>query len=141
MRSTTKATYTMFHSQIFTLRITTKCVQMADRQLQEATVVVLESIVCEHHIYTTICTPRLGETLTVQQEQDNDHNRYAVSVVKSEAIVGHVPHHLVKNTWYFLLHGGHITCEVIGKRKKGNGLEVPCTYSIHLQGLKNWLGS
>jgi site-specific recombinase len=103
---------------------------MVDRQLQEATVVVLESIVRGHHIYKTIWTPRLGETLTVQHEQDNDHDRYAVSVVKSEAIVGHAPCHLAKNMWYFLLHGGHITCEVIRKRKKGNGLEVPCTYTF-----------
>ena len=63
MRLTTNAPYTMFRSRIFTLRITTKCVQMADRQLQETAVVVLESIVREHHIYKTIRTPRLGEML------------------------------------------------------------------------------
>ena len=32
--------------------------------------------------------------------------------------------------WYVLLNGVHITCEVIGKRKKGNGLEVPCIYTF-----------
>ena len=32
--------------------------------------------------------------------------------------------------WYFLLHGGYIICEVTGKRKKGNGLEVPCIYTF-----------
>ena len=47
--------------------------------------------------------------------------------VKLEDIVGHTSRHLSKN---MLLHGGHITCEVIGKRKKGNGLEVPCIYTF-----------
>ena len=28
----------------------------------------------------------------------------------------------------FLRPGGRSTCEVIGRRKRGNGLEVPCRY-------------
>ena len=27
--------------------------------------------------------------------------------------------------WHFLNHGGKISCEVTGRRKLGNGLEVP----------------
>jgi len=38
--------------------------------------------------------------------------------------------------WHFLKHGGIATCEVIGGRKQGNGLEVPCMYRFVA---KQWL--
>ena len=68
--------------------------KMVEQPLQAATMFILESIVCGHHIYKTVWTPRLGETLIVQREPGNIHDKYAVSVVKSEDIVGHAPCHL-----------------------------------------------
>ena len=49
-------------------------------------------------------------------------------VVKRDEIRGHVPRELSREVWHFLRHGGRSTCEVIGRRKGGNRLEVPCRY-------------
>ena len=72
----------------------------------------------------------MGENFTLQREEDNIHNRHAVSVVK-EDVVGHAPHSDARVFIYFLRHGGTIDCEIIGKRKRGNGLEVPCQMQIN----------
>ena len=44
--------------------------------------------------------------------------------------IGHVPREVLRLFWYFIEHDGTITCEVIGLRKHGIGLEVPCTYNF-----------
>ena len=89
-----------------------------------------ESVVCGHHIYKTIWTPSLGEIRMVFPEPLNDHDRHAVCVKKDDVIVGHVPREQAKTMWHFLMHGGQVSCEVTGRRKLGNGLEVPCTYKL-----------
>ena len=44
-------------------------------------------------------------------------------------IVAHVPLNLSRKFHLFLKHGGKISVEVTGKRrKKGIGLEIPATY-------------
>ena len=53
--------------------------------------------------------------------------------MKAEFVVGHSPRRLLSRTvWHFLRHCGKATCtcEVTWRRKFGNGLEVPCLYSI-----------
>jgi len=32
--------------------------------------------------------------------------------------------------WYFINHGGRVSCEVTGRRRYGKGLEVPCVYKF-----------
>ena len=88
------------------------------------------SVVRGHHVYKAVWTPFVGETLTVHEEADNDHDAFAVSVKKSEMIVGHVPRSVSQIFTFFMRHGGTITCEVTGHRKFGNGLEVPCCYKL-----------
>lgn len=88
------------------------------------------SVIRGHHIYKTVWTPTVGETLQVSQELSNPHDVYAVSVLKDANIVGHVPREINRVFSFFLLHGGGISCEVIGHRKFGKGLEVPCTYKL-----------
>ena len=39
-----------------------------------------DSVVRGHHIYKSIWTPVLGEELSVEPENGNEHDRYAVSV-------------------------------------------------------------
>ena len=80
------------------------------------------SVVREHHIYKSMRTPLLGEHLSVHPETGNSHDKYAVSVVKRGGIVGNFPRELLQTMWHFILHGGHVTCEVTGMRKLGNGL-------------------
>ena len=91
----------------------------------------IDSIVTGHHVYKTVWTPFIGEILGTEQEQaTNVHDRYAVSVMKKGKIVGHMPRTISKVSWHFLQHGGVINCKITGKRREGNGLEVPCQYSF-----------
>jgi hypothetical protein len=41
-----------------------------------------------------------------------------------------VPREFSRVFWHFLNHGGKISCEVTGRRKRGKGLEVPCVYKF-----------
>ena len=43
------------------------------------------------HIYKDIWMPELGEILQCEQERENPEDSYAVSVMKADTIVGHVP--------------------------------------------------
>ena len=88
----------------------------------------------------------LGEQLVLQREEGNGHDRHAVSVMKGGDIVGHVLRELSCAYWYFIRHGGAISCEVAGSRKHGNGLEVPCVYKLVgsdklVQRMKNLMSS
>jgi len=51
--------------------------------------------------------------------------KYDVMIIDT---VGHVPREISRKFWHFLRHGGRSTCEITGRRKCGNGLEVPCVY-------------
>ena len=82
------------------------------------------SVVRGHHIYKSVQTPLLGERLSVRPETGNNHDKYAVSVVKRDGIVGNFHCELLRTVQHFILHGGHMTCEVTGKRKLGNEHEV-----------------
>lgn len=73
----------------------------------------------------------MGEFLSVEKEEGNPHDRFAVAVVKGEEIVGHVPREVSQAFYAFLSHGGTITCKVTGHRQHGKGLEVPCRFTLH----------
>jgi len=40
------------------------------------------------------------------------HDRFAVAVLQGDSTVGYIPRESSRITWYFLRHGGEITCEV-----------------------------
>ena len=50
---------------------------------------------------------------------------------KGPTIIGRVPRELSRIFWNFLTSGGEIVSVVTGRRKRGRGLEVPCTYKLH----------
>ena len=92
----------------------------------------IDSVIRGHHVYKEIWTPFVGEELTLTQENGNCHDRYAITVEKeNDIIVGRVPRELSKIFRIFMEGGGLIKCEVTGRRKRGKGLEVPCTYKCH----------
>ena len=70
----------------------------------------------------------LLEELQLEPESGNVYDQYALGVMKGTVLVGRVPRELSQAFWLFLSSGGSITCEVTGGRRKGRGLEVPCTY-------------
>lgn len=90
----------------------------------------LDSVITGHHVYKSTWTPYIGEILRGEVEENNEHDKYAVSIKKDGEIVGHIPRSLSKLANFFLRHHGSIKCTVTGKRRKGNGLEVPCQYSF-----------
>ena len=58
-----------------------------------------DSVVTGHHIYKSIWTPFIKETLTVEihVEEGNQYDRYALSVVETgQEIVGDVPRSISK---------------------------------------------
>ena len=101
---------------------------MASLPVPDEAVYLHESVVRGHHVYKRVWSPVVGEILQLSCEDDNDHDRFSVSVMKAELVVGHVPRRLSRTVWHFLRHCGKATCEVTGRRKFGNGLEVPCLY-------------
>ena len=91
---------------------------------------LFESVIRGHNIYKQVWNPRIGEVLGLAREPENSHDRHAVCLNKSDAVVGHVPRQWSRLFYFFLLHDGRISCEVTGNRKLGVGLEVPCIYKF-----------
>ena len=52
--------------------------------------VEFRSVVRGYHVYMSVWTPVLGELLYTEQELGNPEDQYAVSVLKSSTIVGHM---------------------------------------------------
>ena len=98
--------------------------------MEDNAVLLHESVIRGHHIYKSVWSPRVGEIVSVDREHGNSHDRHAVCLLKGSSIIGHAPRELAKYFWFFLGHGGTITCEVTGSRKHGKGLEVPCVYTF-----------
>ena len=59
------------------------------------------TVICGHHVYKDIWTPYVGEKLSLSLEDVNDHDRYAVAVLKGRNIVGPIPQTVSKVTWHF----------------------------------------
>ena len=50
----------------------------------------IDSVIRGHHIYKDIWTPFIGEQLDLQRELNNAYDRYAVTIIKKDEIVGRV---------------------------------------------------
>ena len=79
--------------------------------------------------------PREGEVLLLKREPDNIEDKFAVAVIKSEQIVGHVPKALAPVISHFLKRDCnkgmvHITGKRIN-RGGGFGLEAPCIFRLY----------
>uniref|UniRef100_A0A1X7TWR3 HIRAN domain-containing protein n=1 Tax=Amphimedon queenslandica TaxID=400682 RepID=A0A1X7TWR3_AMPQE len=94
----------------------------------------ITSFVRGYHAYQDFWTPQIGEILELRREPENIKDNLAVAVVKSDAVVGHVPYNLAPTLSHFLNRGGNTgTAEITGSklnRGGGYGLEVPCIYRL-----------
>ena len=98
----------------------------------------MESVVLGHHISKSFWTPVIGVQLTGSVEANNPHDGFAVALSVSEiGVVGHVPRKISCTISRFMSHGGMVTCTIMGRRQRGKGLEVPCTYSFNGK-KENW---
>ena len=62
------------------------------------------SFVRGHHVYHTSWTPRTGEVLVVKIEIHNEHDRFAMAIIKDGEVVGHVPRVLNKVVFFETSH-------------------------------------
>ena len=79
-----------------------------------------ESVIRGHHVYKNVWTPFVGQILNARREAGNSHDRHAVVVVFDSYVVGHLPREYSRIAWYFLQHGGMISCEITGRRRRDN---------------------
>ena len=91
----------------------------------------VEAVVCGYHRYNDIWDAALGEELECEREVGNQHDIYAVTVLKAGLVVGHVPRKISSVCSVFLRRGGVIHCIVTGARRYSadlvqGGLEIPC---------------
>ena len=84
---------------------------MAEAAAADEDSFILESSVRGHHVYKVIWMPVIGEILQVQAEANNEQDAHAVATVLHGVVVGHLPHEISAVAWYFLQHGGRITCK------------------------------
>ena len=107
---------------------------MATSTLDEEESFQLESSVRGHHVYKFVWTLVVGQFLQVQPEAENSHDAYAIAVILDDVVVGHLPREFSRVAFYFLQHGGRITCEITGSRRLSDvhnkGLIVPCLYTF-----------
>ena len=68
----------------------------------------VESVIRGHHIYKTVWTPFIGETLSLRIEDGNEQDSFAVAVIKNDDIVGHAPRQFSRVFYFFLSHDGTI---------------------------------
>ena len=73
----------------------------------------LESLNRGRHIYKQIWWPLVGEILTLEWEEGNNHDKFAVSLLKDATVFWHVPREFSLVFWHFLRHGETITCKVV----------------------------
>ena len=80
----------------------------------------LESVVRGHHVYKRIWSPRTGQVLEASAETGNPEDRHAVALQQTgEGVtLGHMPREVSKVSWFFLRHGGCISCEITGRKEE-----------------------
>ena len=76
-----------------------------------------DSVICGHYVYKFVWTPAIGEFMSVEKDEGNPHDCFAVAVVKGKGIVGHFPREVSRAFYAFLSHGRTITCKVTGHRR------------------------
>ena len=81
------------------------------------------------HVYRTYWTPKEGDILSTARDRLNPHDKFAVSVLDGNIIVGHLPKEISRVCAYFIKRGT-IQCEVTDSKHRRSeiakgGLEIP----------------
>lgn len=95
-----------------------------------------------YHVYSKYWPdPKIGEELSTKREPYNKYDKYAVAVMRSRKIVGHVPREIAKYCSTFIKENGTIKCKVDGEPQQQKSTmtegkdnkEVPCVYKFSSQ--------
>ena len=73
---------------------------------------MIKAMVCGYHVYKEVWCAAVGEELSYMGEVENSCNLFAVTVIRSGVIIGHVP----RKVSSVCLMGGTISCRVTGSR-------------------------
>ena len=85
-----------------------------------------------YHSYLDTWEPQVGEVLALEREPQNIANQFAVSVIRSGCIVGHVPFNLAPLFSHFLKRSFNKgIAEIKVNCGGGYGLEVPCIHRLY----------
>ena len=94
------------------------------------------------HVYREIWNPKTGQKLQVNQEINNIHDPFAISLgaklngkLTSNEIVGHIPREISRFCHFFINYGGkleaHVTCAKYRPSPiPSGGLEIPILLSV-----------
>ncbi len=93
---------------------------------------LLDSEVRGHHVYKSAWTPVVGEILHTELETMNSFDPFAVATTQHGQIVGHMPKEISRVSFFFLQHGGSITCEVTGPRKHSGNSDKGISGPVHI---------
>ena len=99
-------------------------------EVMSLSTLVYDSVIRGFHVYRTYWTPKIGQILTTTRDKLNINDRYAISVLEDNVIIGHLPKEISKICSYFLKRNGSIQCQVTDTNYKRSdipkgGLEIP----------------
>ena len=97
-----------------------------------------------YHVYRTVWTPTLHESLYTIHESDNMVDRNAIAARKRlpglavESTVGHLPKEISRSTRYILFYGAIVTAKVIDTHHRRSplvqgGLEIPIEVTLTMK--------
>jgi hypothetical protein len=92
------------------------------------------SLIRGHHISLSKYTPSENDILECRQDTSTEaqcHDKYAIGVLSNDTLVGHVPKEISSLLYHFIVSGsgGTLVAKPTGKRKRENGLVIPCIYT------------
>ena len=93
-----------------------------EEELDKMTSLECQSCIRGFHVYKSIWTLFIGETLSSSRETSNLHDPFAVKVLKTDEIVGHLPKRISSTCSIFSRKRGTITCTVNGERRYSRDL-------------------
>ena len=101
-----------------------------------------------YHEYRSAWIPAIGEELVAQHESHNAYDRYTIAVLKllpgtiRPAVVGHFLREISRFTYYIIIHGGRVSCQVIDVNYRRSplvqgGLEIPIQVTVDMDAGEN----
>ena len=97
-----------------------------------------------YHVYRTVWTPTLHESLYTIHESDNAVDRNAIAARKRlpgsivESTIGHLPKEISRATRYIMFYGAIVTVKVIDTHHRRSplvqgGLEIPIEVTVTMK--------
>ena len=91
-----------------------------------------------YHEYRSIWTPSIGEELGAKNKSHNVHAIAALKLLPGTirpSVVGHLPREISRFTYYIIIHGGRVSCQVMDVHHRRSplvqgGLEIPIRVTV-----------